>query len=102
MKCTKFSIKTIEEGRLSSVEMSKLLGGDIICTYNCTLYSVTECKNNFNLCTLPPSVANAYESCYEGSGLRSCSLSYSWTTALSPIINENISISMSNTNLSIK
>jgi len=67
MKNKKFSIKTIEEGRMEDHEIKQIYGGDIGCdTYTCpTGYSVGICFNIYRTCSGPYTYcdAAAKESC---------------------------------------
>ena len=99
MNNNKFSLKTIEEGRLSPEKMGKLVGGSVsTCLYNCNSYTTSECRTYY-VCTELPAVT--FQACYEGIGYRKCSTTYTWSavhldTISVPTLTASVMASLSN------
>ena len=73
-----FSIKTIEEGRLSKENMNDLYGGGIVdpCSYtfNCPLHYVGACANWYFYCG--PLPALTYQDCCGEDDYTGCKIEY--------------------------
>jgi hypothetical protein len=77
MENKKFSVKVIEEGRLTNAEANQCFGGAVTCT---GWYSVTTCYA-FTECTRTDITKDAFLDCGD-SGFTKCPVSYTNSTSI--------------------